>query len=350
METVVCGLCGCDYAQVVLRQQDLLHRVSTEEFTIVRCSGCSLCYLNPRPTVDEIGIYYPRAYFSGVPVKRPTALEQSWKRVSERIKRWIMEDFYGYPASGRPSRFPRLRKCLLWPEKVRRVLRGRNIIPWVGEGRLLDVGSGPGGNLEVLQRQGWDVYGIDVSEEAALQARARVGERIHVGTLDTAPFKEEWFDVVLFSHSLEHLFSPIEELSRVHRFLQRGGLVIITVPNAASLEARLFGSWWVPWDPPRHLYHFEPATLGRLLERAGFQVTTCRTGVGSLYFMASLERVWDHKFGKALPARRLIEKVIAIPFCLVSGHMGYGTEITVHAVKKGRDSGSAEALNPHEQV
>lgn len=49
--------------------------------------------------------------------------------------------------------------------------------------------------------------------------------------------------------------------------------------------------------------------------------------------MASLERLCQAKFGRPLPARWLIEKVFAEPFCLLMGHLGLGTEITVHAVK-----------------
>ena len=49
--------------------------------------------------------------------------------------------------------------------------------------------------------------------------------------------------------------------------------------------------------------------------------------------MASLERVFIHRLGRRLPAKWLIERLIAKPFCMVAGHLGYGTEITVYAVK-----------------
>jgi SAM-dependent methyltransferase len=246
-----------------------------------------------------------------------------------------MEDFYGYPAPTSPGLLRSLRKVVFWPEKVRRVFRGREILPWRGQGRLLDVGCGPGGNLAMFQEQGWDVYGVEMSPAAVARARDRVGDRIHAGTLETAPFAEESFDVILFSHSLEHLFSPADTLAHARRLLKPEGMIVVTVPNAGSLETWVFGRWWVPWDPPRHLYHFVPGTLGRLLERCGFRVTRLRTGVGSLFFMASLERVWEHRWNRRLPARRFIEKLVARPFCLAAGHLGYGTEITVHAVKQG---------------
>jgi SAM-dependent methyltransferase len=333
METVSCDLCGSCRAREVLRQGDLLHEISREIFTVVRCMDCGLGYLNPRPTAEEIGRYYPDQYFAPAEPGRKTGIEKSVKRFSRRVKRWIMEDFYGYPGAGRGSAWRILRKGILWPEQLRRRWVGRDLMPWIGGGRLLDVGCGPGGNLKVFQDQGWDVYGVEFSQAAAAQARARVGDRIHEGELETAPYEDETFDVIFLSHSLEHFLSPSRALMRIHRLLAPQGRLVIAVPNADSLEARLFGAAWVPWDPPRHLYHFTPATLRRLLEKCAFRAIRLRTGVGSHFFMVSLERQWRLRFGRPLPFKRLIEKLIARPFCLVAGHLGYGTELKVYAIK-----------------
>lgn len=81
------------------------------------------------------------------------------------------------------------------------------------------------------------------------------------------------------------------------------GMVAIVVPNATSLAAKLFGPWWFPWNPPpRHLYHFDRNTLPSLLQQAGFLVVRIRRGACSLFFMASLERVWKQKCGMVLSA------------------------------------------------
>jgi len=188
-------------------------------------------------------------------------------------------------------------------------------------------------DLQGLQDPRRDVSRLDLSEVAVAQARALVGNRIILGTLETAPLAPETFDVVRFSHSFEHLFSPRGALERVRKLLAPGGVVVITLPNVGSLEARMFGPWWWPWELPRHLYHFERSTLVAALERAKFRVTHIRTGVGSLFFMASFERAVRHRFGRSLPLRRFVEKAVARPFCFLAGHMGYGTDLTVYAVK-----------------
>jgi SAM-dependent methyltransferase len=309
----------------VLRQRDLAHDVSTEEFTIMRCEDCSLMYLNPRPSPEEIGKFYPTQYYA-----------PSSPRRFSRVKTWIMEDFYGYPAVTKGASARRLRKLLLWPEKIRRTLTGRAILPWVGRGRVLDIGCGAGGNAAVLKQQGWDVHALDLSETAVLHARGLLGDdRVQQGDLMSVRYRERSFDVVLMSHSLEHMYDPLGVLAEVRRILDDPGVLVVAVPNAEGLESRLFGRWWRQWDPPRHLYHFGQTTLARLLDRAGFRVVRFRTGVGSLYFTASLELAWKHRFGFELPGRRVIEKLFVQPFCLVAGNLGYGTEITVYAIKTG---------------
>jgi hypothetical protein len=48
--------------------------------------------------------------------------------------------------------------------------------------------------------------------------------------------------------------------------------LIAAVPNAASLQARVFGPSWFHLDVPRHLFHFTPSALERLLENCGLRV------------------------------------------------------------------------------
>lgn len=333
MEGVVCEFCQVDQAPVVVQQRDLLHGVSTQEFSIVQCQQCGFLYLNPRPTEAEIWKFYPTRYFA--PPSPP--------RRFSRVKAWVMEDFYGYPAGASVGLWRRLRRILLWPEKVRRALCGRGNLPWVGQGRLLDVGCGHGVNAALLAQQGWQVYGLDLSQTAVAHARQLLGERVETGDLLTVKYGARAFDVVLMSHSLEHMYHLSAVLAEARRILDEEGLLVIAVPNADSLEARLFGRWWVNWDPPRHLYHFTRTTLRRLLERAGFRVIRGQTGVTPAHFMTSLERVWMHKFGRALPARKWIEKLFVRPFCLLVGNLGYGTEVTVYAVKAQPDQMVCEA-------
>jgi len=171
MEVVFCDLCHSNQSDVVVRQRDLLLEVSKEEFTIVRCCNCGLVYLNPRPSKGLLGTFYPTVYYPPVQTKSRPKLQQQAKKLSAQIKRWVLEDYYGYPSTLANKWLRVLRKLLLLPDMTLRLLKGRYPLPWRGEGKVLDVGCGAGGNLKTLQDQGWDPYGIEISEVAAAHER-----------------------------------------------------------------------------------------------------------------------------------------------------------------------------------
>jgi hypothetical protein len=54
---------------------------------------------------------------------------------------------------------------------------------------------------------------------------------------DEYPYPDETFDVVIFAELIEHLaINPVWALAEMHRVLRPGGHVIVTTPNALSLE------------------------------------------------------------------------------------------------------------------
>jgi SAM-dependent methyltransferase len=101
--------------------------------------------------------------------------------------------------------------------------------------------------------------------------------------VDEFPYPDGTFDVVLFSELIEHLgLNPVWALSEIHRVLKPGGHVVVTTPNALSLE-RLEtyltgGSQMVDKYMPllgygaRHNREYQPAELREVLESTGFDV------------------------------------------------------------------------------
>jgi hypothetical protein len=64
--------------------------------------------------------------------------------------------------------------------------------------------------------------------------------------------------------------------------LRPGGRLIIAVPNYASWQSRYARGGWFHLDVPRHLFHFTPAALARLLREAGL-------APGDVHFAS-----WEH--------------------------------------------------------
>lgn len=335
MEVATCMLCQEPRSTEHLKRCDLNLGLTDQVFTVVCCDGCGLLYLNPRPTSEEIHAYYPVEYYPLGGTVHRNAIDRALKRFSKRLKKAIREEFYGYPASSHAPFRSLLRRVLLYPEYLHRKISGRESIPFQGEGRILDVGCGPGKLLSDLREQGWDVYGVDFSPVAVDYARSQHGLDVRLGDLFQAGYKDGFFDVVMFNHSLEHIYNPRETLKEAHRILKRNGLLFISIPNAGGLEANIFGKWWVHWDTPRHLYHFNKATMTRLVAGAGFRLKTIKSGVGTSFFLGSVDAVYKHLLYRQKGHGAIMKHVVARPLCLLAGHLGYGTEMKVYAEKVG---------------
>lgn len=226
LQAVSCDLCGSGRDQTLFTLPDLMQRTSAHEYRIARCRVCDLIYLNPRPFVWDIGSLYPETY---EPFTRssPGADARNWLH-----RRTVAE----------------LDHLVSAPQMV------------------LDVGCGTGELLEQVRTSGNpNVKGIEPSPAAARIAREQRGLPVYNGMLEHAGYPAESVDTVLLSHVLEHLPSPKKTMQEIDRILKPGGAVIIWVPNAASLAAKVLGRYWMGWDVPRHLYAFTPGSLHRLI-------------------------------------------------------------------------------------
>ena len=143
--------------------------------------------------------------------------------------------------------------------RTRALLAGRldRIAP---PGPVLDVGAGEAVLIDGLRRRGREAVGLEGSSRHK-DVRDDPLERV----------EGEWA-VVVFWHSLEHLPEPGGAIGETARLLRQGGIAVIAVPNADSLQARLFGDRWLHLDPPLHLVHLSERALRSRLGACGFEV------------------------------------------------------------------------------
>ncbi len=102
--------------------------------------------------------------------------------------------------------------------------------------KILDIGTGPGIFSILMARNGFEVCGIDASEDMLAQAGANAGEyedKICFRQMDAEKldFADDTFDVILMRNVTWNLENPLECYSEWHRVLRPDGRLIIFDAN-----------------------------------------------------------------------------------------------------------------------
>ena len=222
-----CAVCGSHEVKFWLEAPDRFNG-RTEVWRLLRCSQCSLVWLDNPPKPHEMSRHYGPEY--------------------DRM----------ISSSGETS--PKK-----WQERRKTISQHKSA------GAILDLGCSSGAFLASLKGPDWKLYGIEMSADTGKRAEANTGGQIFVGDIMDAPFAPESFDVITCFDVLEHVYEPLKVLTRIQEWLKPGGIFYVLIPNIDSGEARAFKSYWYGLELPRHLSHFSPASLRNIAKSAGME-------------------------------------------------------------------------------
>lgn len=208
--------------------------------------------------------------------------------------------------------------------------------------KVLELGCADGVLSILAAKRGAEVTGIDISPlniEAARHHAKEAGVSKHVRFLEgniedteNLIIEENYYDVVLASEILEHLFSPKLALRLAYKCLKDGKILILSVPNLYFKIPRKFLSFFKnPFSlskirnfltilnsqkikeeygrAPHYL--FSPKYLTELIEKEGFKIEYVQaigwtyeayTGKGKI---CDLARRVDRSLSGVLPFNRL---------------------------------------------
>ena len=164
---------------------------------------------------------------------------------------------------------------------------------------ILDVGCGGGFLSNALAQHGYEVTGVDLSEESLRVAKAHdLSGTITYMPADAyhLPFEDQSFDVVTAMDFLEHVDRPEDVVKECARVLKPGGLFIYHTFN------RNWIAWiviiklveWLVKNTPKDMHvlrlFIKPKELKKFCEEAGlvFQVETGLRPVFSSLTLRSL--------------------------------------------------------------
>lgn len=149
----------------------------------------------------------------------------------------------------------------------------------VSNGKFLDVGCGKGFSLKHYFDLGWEVKGIDFSKTAIMQHNPDMVDKVEFGDvyfiISSLIKKNKKYDIITLDNVLEHVLEPIDFLENLKKIISNDGILILVVPNDASLiqeycfNRNLINErFWI--CPPDHLSYFNYDSLIALGEHTGY--------------------------------------------------------------------------------
>ena len=222
-----CYLCGNSNCSLI--HDNIRYNLASRPY---RCNACGFVFLYPRMTSEEEKEFYEKKYryfYESQP------LEDHW------------------------------RESL--PEAKKRVLRFKEL--YTKDTRLLEIGCASGFFLSEVRGNVKTATGVELTKEYVKYAVSRgldVRESLDEIT-------DHSCDLIFMFHVLEHIDDPVKYLKEVKKKLSPDGNLIIEVPNVEDIlvstykiKPHLDFYWEIA-----HNYYFSKTTLGRVLEKAGYQ-------------------------------------------------------------------------------
>jgi 2-polyprenyl-3-methyl-5-hydroxy-6-metoxy-1,4-benzoquinol methylase len=238
----VCPYCGPSSPVSRMRRKKLI-------MDILQCGKCHLIFRWPLDTAAELDTHYETQFAEESPqVRLPKPSE---------LRTLMKSDF----------------ATMFGPDLAHKIGILKAIRP---EGRVLDYGCSWGYTTHLMQKNGYEAVGFEVSKSRAEYARMNLGLTVidSLAALDSVPAGS--FDVVFSNNVLEHLSSIGAALGSCARLLADDGIALHVLPNFSG-RARRSGEWiqWIGEDHPvaPTMEFFETALTAAGFRRFKFATT-----------------------------------------------------------------------------
>lgn len=193
------------------------------------CNHCGFICFSPRPAESELNLKYTRRD----PVLKVGYRPQTNVAVADRRSGLMSEYIAKYVD------LSRIRK-------------------------VLDFGGSDGSLLKPYMAKGKDCFLIDYCSYC-ISGVTKLGNTVH----DLKP--EDTFDLIICSHVIEHVVSPVEILRSLSRHLSETGTLFVEVPMEIWKRPPLLNQK----DPVTHINFFSPNSLKNAFLASGMTIVKC---------------------------------------------------------------------------
>ena len=262
-----CPVCKSNELVEVFLVKD--YTVSGEYFSIEKCKTCTLLFTQNVAEQNEIGRYYASENYIS----------------HSDTQAGLVNKLYHL-----------IRKKTLQSKK--RLIEGETK---KSNGNILDIGCGTGAFLHTMKTGGWKITGLEPDENAREKAKILYGiEPQPSNNIFNLP--DNSYDAITMWHVLEHVHQLHEYIGQLKNMLTDKGKIFIAVPNYTSYDAQHYGEFWAAYDVPRHLYHFSPAGMKRLVEQHGLTIKKIKPMWFDSFYVSMLSEKYKSGKGNLIKA------------------------------------------------
>jgi len=232
-----CPICNAGCIRAELSVKD--YTVSKKNFEIWICDNCDLKYTDEVPDQKAIGKYYQSSNYISHSDTKVGFINKMYHKVRTHT--------------------------LKTKRKLVQKMTNKS------EGKILDIGCGTGAFLNNMQQAGWQITGLEPDESAVKTANSLYNISPKTPEeLFSLPANS--FDAITMWHVLEHVHQLQEYIQKLKSLIKADGVIFIAVPNYQSYDAAVYGAHWAAYDVPRHLYHFSPKSMEKLVSLHGLKI------------------------------------------------------------------------------
>ncbi len=273
-ENVPCGICNND-------EEDSFELLSEKDryglyMPVVICKKCGLIQTNPRMTQESYNEFYNYEYRKlYVGAETPTY------------------DFF-------KSQYKHGKYIYEYMEN--------NLNMCINKMKILEIGTGAGGILHYFKERGNEVYGCDLGSEYVTFGKTHYGLNLIEGTINDVKVNGTP-DIIIYSHVLEHILNPLEELLKIKSICRPDTLIYIELPGINNLT-NSYDMDFLKYLQNAHVYHFNLTTLKNIMNKSGYELVIGDEIIRSVFRVTQQEynTKINNEYQKTIEFLKKIEK------------------------------------------
>ncbi|MHC4740087.1 MAG: class I SAM-dependent methyltransferase [Planctomycetota bacterium] len=160
------------------------------------------------------------------------------------------------------------------------------------EDRILEIGCGIGSIVFELSKQGYDITGTDISQQAIAYGLKKYRDiKLEVQPAELLPYEDHSFDIVLSFDLFEHIAQIDRHVAEVFRLLKDDGYYLFQTPNKYSNAIfETLSKKSLKWRRAHPSLH-TPGRLRRRLAGHGFEVKFVKINPINEFTLRKLQRL-----------------------------------------------------------